>query len=255
EQITQMFSVNALLPAALHPCVGGKAQCRLVEHHRHTLAPRLGQFAHVNRHTLLDKTEIDGVSVEHLAGVHPQLVDCGLHLGVALLRPVAQANDPVAAAFHVIARFLARLDGDIRDAPIARSGKASEHEIVPDIEIELARHRVRVITVRALDKQEIAVFARVATECELILGAAAALVACFHLAGTGKPQPRLSEKIQTDIGERDVFLQHGTMTHPFAKALSEYEIGISEPKQIYEEIVNAAHLKCASLLRASEKKS
>ncbi len=60
-----------------------------------------------------------GVGREHLAGVHPQVVDRTLHPRVRLVGAVAQPDHPVARALDVIRGLLRGLGGDGGDARVA----------------------------------------------------------------------------------------------------------------------------------------
>ena len=82
----------------------------------------------------------------------------------------------------MIRDFLGGLGGDAGDALVARARERVERELVPRVEQELPRDRVGEIAVRLLGEEQVAEFAAVAQERELVLGAALACVPRLDLA-------------------------------------------------------------------------
>src|SRR6188508_3467762 len=105
---------------------------------------------------------------------------------------------------------------------------------MPRIEQELPGRRVREIAVGLLDDKKVAEIARRAHERELVLVAAVRLEAGFDLARIREPHARLTEKVEADVGLRDVLFEDRTVAHPFAKPLREDERRIAEPEQVLE---------------------
>src|SRR6266508_1579462 len=100
---------------------------------------------------------------------------------------------------------------------------------MPEVEIELPRHRVGVVAVGLFDDEQIAELRAVAKERQLVLASPSPRESRLDLAGIGEPEPRLAEKIQTDVGERDVLFEHRAVTDPLAEPLREHEIAVREP--------------------------
>jgi hypothetical protein len=63
----------------------------------------------------------------------------------------------------------------------------------------------------------------------------------FDLARIREPHARLTEKVEADVGLRDVLFEDRPVAHPFAKALREDERRIAEPEQVLEEPLVASH--------------
>jgi len=91
-----------------------------------------------------------------------------------------------------------------------------------------------------LHEQKIAELAAVAQESELVLGASGREPG-LDFARVGEPHARLSEEIEPDVGERDVFFEHRTVAGPFAEALREHQIAVAEAQQVIEESFVVRH--------------
>src|SRR5207253_11128155 len=109
---------------------------------------------------------------------------------------VAEADHPVAGAFDVIGDFLRGLRGDSREARVARALERVESELVPRIEQELPRDRIGEVAVGLLGDEEVAEFAAVAQERELVLVATLAREPRLDLARVREPHPRLAKQIE-----------------------------------------------------------
>ena len=143
----------------------------------------------------------------------------------------------------MIGRFLGALGRDSRNARVARARERAQQQEMPRVEQELPRRRVGKIAVRLLGEEEIAKLSGLAQERELILVAARGPEAGLHFTGIGEPQPRLAEKVEADVGLRDVLFEHRPMTDPFAQALRENERRVAEPQQVLEKLFVAGHDK------------
>ena len=117
----------------------------------------------------------------------------------------------------------------------------AQQQQVPRVEQELARRRVGEAAVRLLDEQEVAEFPAVAQERELVLVAARGPEPGLDFARVGKPQPRLAEEVEADVGLRDVLFEHRTVADPFAEALREDQRRIAEAQQVLEQLFVARH--------------
>src|SRR5205807_10533533 len=107
-------------------------------------------------------------------------------------------------------------------------------------------------------QQQIAKAAAFAHVRELVFAATRAAgppLAPLDLARVGKPQPRLAEEIEPDIGQCDVFLEHRSVTDPLAEALGEYQIAVGKAQDVIEELLVGCHVRCGSLHRAWERRS
>ena len=91
-------------------------------------------------------------------------------------------------------------------------------------------------TIRRLRKSP-----EVAHERELVLVAAARLEAGFDLARIREPHARLAQKIEADVGLRDVLFEDRPVADPFAQTLREDERRIAEAQQVLEELLVASH--------------
>ena len=79
-----------------------------------------------------------------------------------------------------------------------------------------------------------------AQERDLVLAAAASL----DLAGICEQQPRLTDQVESDVGEPEILLERGRMTHPLAQPLAEHEGQIAEPQHVAikrDGLVRRAH--------------
>src|SRR5207248_6406504 len=98
---------------------------------------------------------------------------------------------------------------------------------MPHIEVELPRCCHGIVTVWLFDKQNISEIACIAEERELVLIAGSTLdVACVP-----QPKTRMSQQVQSNVGQRDIFFEHRTMPAPLGQALAENEAVVSEAKQ------------------------
>ena len=101
------------------------------------------------------------------------------------------------------------------------------------IEEELARDRVREIAARKLDELNISELYRLAKKREVI-GAAPGT---FGGSGDLQCAGRLSEKIERDVGERDVLLENWPVRAPLGETVAEYQPVIAEPERVIEKRV------------------
>jgi len=148
----------------------------------------------------------------------------------------------------VVGGLLGALGRDLGHARVLRPRERPQREQVPVVEQELPRDRVGVAAVRLLDDEQVAELVGVAPERELVLVAARALDARLDLAGVAVPQPRLSDQVEPDVGERDVLLDHRPFAHPLAQPLGEHEVAVGEPQQVFEEVRVERHvpgLRCS----------
>ena len=97
------------------------------------------------------------------------------------------------------------------------------------------------VAIRLLDEQQVAIAGAVAQVRQLILAASRLAVARLDLARVGEPQPRLAEQVETDIGRRDVLLEHRAFADPFAEPLREYEVVVAEPEQVVGQLAVPGH--------------
>jgi hypothetical protein len=63
----------------------------------------------------------------------------------------------------------------------------------------------------------------------------------FRLARDAQEMRSLPEKVEADIGERKIDLQHRRMTAPFRKTLAEDEGIVTQPDRVKEKFVPAFH--------------
>ena len=126
------------------------------------LPPRRFQRPHVGGDPALLQRELGGIRGEHLAGVHPEIVDRRLHPVMRFRRAVAQPDHPVARALDVVGGFLGALGGDLGHARVLRLHERAQREQMPGVEQELPRRGVGIVAVRLLDQQQIAELAAVA---------------------------------------------------------------------------------------------
>jgi hypothetical protein len=85
-----------------------------------------------------------------------------------------------------------------------------------------------------LGQQQVTELAGVAQEGELVLAASGRCESRLDFAGVRKPQPRLAQEIEADVGLRDVLLEDRAVTDPLAEALREYERRVAEAQQVLE---------------------
>ena len=147
----------------------------------------MGERARVAADARNGERLIGRIALEHLAGVHPQLVDRGLHLGMALVGAVAQSDHPIGAALDMIANLLERLGSDFTDASVARATELKKEESMPHVEIELASNGIGVVAIRALHEEQIAELGGVAQQGKLVFAATARREPRLDFAGVRIP--------------------------------------------------------------------
>ena len=126
---------------------------------------------------------------------------------------------------------------------------------MPEVEIELTRHRIGVAAVGLLDQQKVAEATAIAEEGERVFAASSCFETRLDFAGIGKPQPRLAEQIQSNVGERDILFEHRPVADPLAEPLREHQIAVGKAQQVVEEDAIGSHrFRCVSLHRANHKK-
>ena len=95
----------------------------------------------------------------------------------------------------------------------------------------MPRDGLREIAVRLLDEQAIAEGKNIPMESQPVAIAALSL----HLARQVEEQARLTDQVETDIGEAEVDLERRRMPAPFGETLTQDQAVIAKAQKIVEE--------------------
>ena len=203
EQMAEMLGVPAVAPAAVLPGGGRAGQHGLGEAGIDPGGPGVR----------IDG-EIAGEGIEHLRGVGEQAIEGGLGAAVAFRGAVAEADEPFGAVPEVGAAVLFGRGGDIGQGRVGGAEGAPVGVDIAAVE-EQPGDGAGEVAIGLFEQQEIAELAFVAQKSELVLGVAGGG------AGQGVEAPRLTDQVECDVGERQVFLEHRGMAAPFAEAVPE----------------------------------
>src|SRR5712692_6020304 len=231
EEMAEMLGVPAAASAALHPPRCRARQRRLGEHASDAALPFGLEQCRVDGEALSDQRLLDGVALEHLAGIGPELVERGLGAAMALRRAVAEADQPFAGMAQVIGGLLLGLGGDRRQRRIARARERAPEGMYEGGIEELPDDGDGEIAVGLLDQQDVAEIVGVAQIGERILVAALAL----DRAGISVERARLADEVERDIAQRQLLLEQRRMADPFREAVAEDERVVGEPQRVREE--------------------
>ncbi len=109
---------------------------------------------------------------------------------------------------------------------------------MPRIEVKLPRSRHAVIAIRLLDQQNISEIACVTQKRQLVFIAARTV----HLACVRQPKPRVTQQIERNIRQRNIFFEHRPVAAPLRQALAEDQAVIPEAQEIFKQSLIGSHI-------------
>ncbi len=133
----------------------------------------------------------------------------------------------------MIGDFLHALLRDSGQLRIRRTAHFAQQQLVPVREQNLSGNGLREIAVRLFDQKAVVEIEHVAAKGQRIGIAAFA----FRVGRHAQEVRRLPDQVETDIGERQIDLQHRRMTAPFRKTLAEDECVIAQTNGMVKALV------------------
>ncbi|MOA15938.1 hypothetical protein D3C78_1361240 [compost metagenome] len=133
----------------------------------------------------------------------------------------------------MVGDFLEALGGDGGDARVAGGAQRAQGVEVPGVEQEQLGGGHRVVAVRLLDQQGVAVGTLVAAEGQLIGVAAVGQ----QLGGVLVPVARLADEVEADVHQRHFLFQRRSAAAPFAQALAVDHGVVAETQQVFDQVV------------------
>jgi hypothetical protein len=124
---------------------------------------------------------------------------------------------------------LARNSGDLRVPALLKLLQLVNTERV---EQKLSYDRYRKISNRQLDDLKIPIVDRFTEVSQRVFVA----IFAFSFAGNMQIETCLTDQIERDVGESNVFLENRRVPAPFRQAMSKNETIIAKPEEILEEI-------------------
>lgn len=212
-----MFAVKSLLAALADRCVERRFKGRLDKDRSQVIDILPADFAKIRRELPICKLRINWVRGNELAGERKQRIERSLHSIVAFLGAIAKAKDEIFRPFKMVTRFFFGFFSYFCDPLVGRRFQSPQHWKVPCVEQELPHQSMREVAIRLFDKKGIAERARIAKEGEIVCGPSPSL----NFSGERQPHFRLADKIERDIGERNVLFKRRRMPAPGADTLSE----------------------------------
>ncbi|MNE81224.1 hypothetical protein D3C80_1778570 [compost metagenome] len=104
---------------------------------------------------------------------------------------------------------------------------------MPGVEQEQLGGGHRVVAVRLLDQQGVAVGTLVAAEGQLVGVAAVGQ----QLGGVLVPVARLADEVEADVHQRHFLFQRRSAAAPFAQALAVDQGVVAEAQQVFDQVV------------------
>jgi hypothetical protein len=116
---------------------------------------------------------------------------------------------------------------------------------MPCVEEELPRGGVGEIPIGLLYQQQVAELGGNRAEKRGRPRSARRRESRLDFARVRKPQARLTQEIEADVGLRDVLFEDRAVANPLAQALREDERRVAEPQQVLESRVQRTTFRCS----------
>src|SRR5512132_2508564 len=232
EEIAEWFGVQATPTAAGRgPRTLGRGEGRFVEHAYHPLVPLVAKTARVDAYPLRDHSLLKLVGTEKLVDTGPEAIHARLHTTMTLLGTVTQAPGPAGGMVLVVVDLLDRFARDSGDGRVDRVGQPRVEQTLVCGEEELPGDGLREVAVGLFDELNVNEVALIPEKSEVVLGPARGL----DLPRVRQQDAGLTEQVESDVGERDVFLELRGIRRPLAESLGEDERVVAQPQCILRD--------------------
>ncbi len=108
---------------------------------------------------------------------------------------------------------------------------------MPGVVEELTTHGDRVVLIRLLGQEQVAVVVGVATEREFV-GIPAVI---DQLGGILVPVPGLTDEVQRDVHQRHFLFQRRGLAAQLTQALAQDHVGVRQAQQVFRECFFLSH--------------
>ena len=210
EQVPQVREVRA--PTATRRRTGPlrDVDLRLGEHGVDHGVEARAQARRAHRHPL--ETVHERFVPEELVDVGPHVGDGAQHPSPRLIGAAGESQSPLHGVVAVVLDLLHRLRGDRRQRLVGRClQRRIELEVIDGCR-QLARNGLREVSVGLLEEPCAAEVGLVTPVGEVVLGAP------VERARVAKEGPGVTEQVECDVRERDVFFELGGARDPRARA-------------------------------------